>query len=106
MLELNVNAPSAGTVQLNINLDDKPLQQGVTLTAGAQQINIDVALPQGDAIKLGIDIVNVSADRTVAMRSLQLSTATTEVSDCTPEPASGGKMKLDDWSVASRSRTR
>jgi Protein of unknown function (DUF1592)/Protein of unknown function (DUF1588)/Protein of unknown function (DUF1585) len=101
-LELNVSAPSGGTILLNINLDDKALQQNVTLTAGAQQINIDVALPQRDAIKLGVDVTNASADRTLTMRSLKLATTASEVSDCTPEAASGGKMTLDDWSVASR----
>jgi hypothetical protein len=101
-LDLAVSAPSGTPLQLDINLNDQPLQHGISLTAGAVQFPIDVQIAKGSAAKLGIYIRNAAADRTLEVRSLQLATTPTEVAQCTDEPAGDGKLAVDDWSVASR----
>jgi hypothetical protein len=101
-IDLDVTAPAGKTLIVAVNLNDKPLLADTALGAGPQKLSADVTIPKGSATKVGVLFKNAGSGLTAAIGSLQLAGAGQTASNCTDEAAVGGKMSVDDWSVAAR----
>jgi hypothetical protein len=105
-LELTLAATSGdGTpIEIDVNLNDQPLLPNVMLAEGEQTLRAASAIAAGSSVKLGVYFKNAATGRALEPRSLLLRGAMDSAGgeECMDEPAQGGSVAVDDWSVASR----
>lgn len=100
-IELVATSGDGVPLELDVNLNDLPLLQAITVEAGTQTLRADVMLAAGANAKVGVQLKNAAAGRSLALRAVTFA-SDASVLECTDVPASGGLYEVDSWSVASR----
>jgi hypothetical protein len=101
-VEVEIASKDGTAIVANVNLNDKPLLGDTTLFPGGTKLMANLSLTKGVPAKIGINVKNATADRTIELTSLRLATTAGSASACSDVPAKDGKIQLDDWSVAAR----